>query len=97
MRNVFLVNPSTIKKVDYKIDGNTVTIFSSGQTAVLVDNFLKYYYYNNGKLPIFEKYVIEKPNSILMFDRVAFFKSLTCQTLGSLLKLGLIDFTINGK
>jgi hypothetical protein len=97
MRNVFLVNPSALKKVDYKIDGNTVTITSEGQTAVLVDNFLKYYYYNNGKLPMFEKYVIEKSNSILVFDKIAFFKSLTCQTLGSLVKLGFIDFVINEK
>ena len=93
---MFLVNKSNVKVVDYNIDGNTVTIFSSGQTAVLVDNFLKYYYYNNGKLPIFEKYVIEKTDSILMFDKIAFYKNLPCQTLGSLIKLGLIDFNING-
>jgi hypothetical protein len=95
MRKMFLVNKSNVKMVNYVIDNNNVTIKSNGQTAVIIDSFLKNYYHINGKLPIFEKYVIEKSDSILMFDKLAFYKNLPCQTLGSLIKLGLIDFTIN--
>ena len=98
MKKAYLVNPLTVKSIDYSIDNDTVTIQYDGHaTAIIIDNFLKHYYHNNGKLPMFEKYVIEKPNSILMFDKLAFYKNLPCQTLGSLVKLGLIDFTIDEK
>jgi len=95
MRKVFLVNPSNVKDVKYKINGDTVTIFDKEKPIVyIIDDFVKNYYYYNKALPIFDKYIIEKPNSILMFDRDSFFKNLPCQTLGSLIKIGLIECKI---
>jgi hypothetical protein len=95
MRKVTILDELTLKDINYTIQNDEVIIISNGQSpSIVCDIFLKNYYYNHGKLPSFEKFIIKRRNSTIIFNRKEFYKNLPHQTIGSLIKLDLIEWKI---
>jgi hypothetical protein len=95
MRRLTIFSDSKIKDIEYKIKDDSVTIISNGLSpTIILDNFFKNYYSKFNKIPLFDKYIIESGKSIIVYNREQFYNKLSSQTLGSLLKLGLIEWKI---
>jgi hypothetical protein len=95
MRKLTFYDEKTLKDVNYVIENDEVIIMSNGQCpSIISDIFIRNYYLQYRKLPIFEKYIIEKSNSRIIFNRKEFYKNLPHKTLGTLIKLNLIEWKI---